>query len=70
MRDSFDPEEVDQIENKAYKVGIKIGARQECERIIALLEDYHESITVQSASTAGGSWALRNAISLIKGENK
>jgi hypothetical protein len=38
MRDSFTPEEVDQIENKAYEVGVSIGASQERERITALLE--------------------------------
>ena len=43
---------------------------EERKRIIALLEDYRESITVQSASSAGGSWALQNAIALIKGEQK
>jgi hypothetical protein len=43
--------------------------RTERERIITLLEDYRESITVQSASSAGGSWAIQNAIALIKGEN-
>jgi len=47
-----------------------IGAKKERERIITLLEDYRKSITVQSASSAGGSWALQKGIALIKGENK
>jgi hypothetical protein len=62
MRDSFTPEEVDQIENKAYEVGVGIGASQERERIIALLNSYCD--------------ANRHAfcecpafIALIKGEN-
>jgi len=38
MRDSFTPEEVDRIAEKAYEVGVGIGASQERERIIALLE--------------------------------
>ena len=35
MRESFTPEEVDRIENKAYEVGVGIGTSQERERIRA-----------------------------------
>jgi hypothetical protein len=55
---------------ETFSQGWDSGKTQEHERIIALLEDYRKSITVQSASTAGGSWALQNALALIKGENK
>jgi len=50
--------------------GFRGGVEAERARIIALLEDYRESITVQSASSAGGSLAIKNAIALIKGESE
>jgi len=39
MRDSFTPEEVDRIENKAYEVGVNIGTYQERLRILKIIED-------------------------------
>ncbi len=68
MRDSFTPEEVSRIENKAYEVGIGIGASQERERIIAILErDADEWYRLGNKHTRN---AIKLAIWLIKGENK
>ena len=60
MRESFTPEEVDRIENKAYEVGVGIGASQERERIITLLE----------AWVADDYGDFDKTLALIKGENK
>lgn len=38
MKTSFTPEEVSAIEDNAYDLGIVIGAREERERIIALIK--------------------------------
>ena len=62
MRDSFTPEEVDRIEEKAYEVGVGIGASQERERIIALLEE-HRAIGYEEDITHD------KLLALIKGEN-
>lgn len=40
MRDSFTPEEVTRIEDKAYEVGIRVGTHQERIRILTLLEEW------------------------------
>ena len=67
MRESFTPEEVNRIENNAYEVGVGIGASQERERIIALLQKetagYYEQALWADAD------GLLDAIALIKGEN-
>lgn len=71
MRDSFTPEEVDRIENKAYEVGVGIGVSQERKRIIALLEE--EAGQAEADSTIGlntQSETIRWCIAFIKGENK
>jgi hypothetical protein len=66
MRNSFTPEEVDRIENKAYEVGVGIGASQERERVTALIE------TLKCG--CGGECDMievrfNKLIALIKGEN-
>jgi len=68
MRDSFTPEEVDRIENKAYEVGVGIGASQERERIIALLEATRPSLS--SVLDQEEALLLDFYIALIKGENE
>ena len=45
MRDSFTPEEVDRIEDKAYEVGVGIGASQERERIKVNIEKRIEELS-------------------------
>ena len=70
MRDSFTPEEVARIENKAYEVGIGIGVRQERERIIALLEGMVGNMDGNYSSPKEVYGAVLDAIALIKGENK
>jgi len=62
--------EMDSLTQKYFFSGYEAGKKDERERILALLEDYRESITVQSASSAGGNWALQKGIALIKGENE
>lgn len=39
MRKSFSPEEVNSIENTAYDLGFVIGAREERERIISVIQN-------------------------------
>jgi len=68
MRDSFTPEEVDRIENKAYEVGVGIGASQERERIIALLKTYDFGPTT-IPSVLRWNKNLRHILKLIKGED-
>jgi len=68
MRDSFTPEEVDRIENKAYEVGVGIGASQERERIIALLEATRPSLS--SVLDQEEALLLDFYIAFIKGENE
>lgn len=63
MRESFTPEEVTQIEDKAYEVGEIIGRRLERKRIVALLEA--ELYSCSKCDRDGAS-----LIALIKGENK
>lgn len=40
VRDSFTPQEVNRIENKAYEVGFSVGAHEERLRILTLLEEW------------------------------
>ena len=68
MRDSFTPEEVDRIENKAYEVGVGIGVTQERERIIALLEESRVYL-VDGVLQPTAFTNISAAIALIKGEN-
>lgn len=76
MRDSFTPEEVDRIENKAYEVGVGIGASQERERIIALLETLNihcidcMSEQFDELGLPKAEYTIDRLIALIKGENK
>jgi len=69
MRSSFTPEEVDQIEEKAYEVGERIGRRLERERIVALLKQHLCTFTdTEIVECWCGSF--NEAIALIKGETK
>jgi hypothetical protein len=72
MRDSFTPEEVTRIEEKAYEVGVGIGASQERERIIALLEArrYDLASCLKDDDCAVRADAIDVCISDIKGENE
>ncbi|NBR24513.1 MAG: hypothetical protein EBU08_12225 [Micrococcales bacterium] len=72
MRESFTPEEVDRIEEKAYEVGVGIGATQERERIIALLEHerYYTNGDDQFETAHSVPCVTCKNIALIKGENK
>lgn len=77
MRESFTPEEVTQIEDKAYEVGLRIGKHEERERIIALLEAEDDELAIELGWAQGYRVAeittirrgLIQAIALIKGEN-
>ena len=69
MRDSFTPEEVDRIEEKAYEVGVGIGASQERERIISLLKTYDFGPTT-IPSVLKWNMNLRHILKLIKGETE
>lgn len=70
MRDSFTPEEVTRIEDKAYEVGVGIGASQERERIIALLETYWDEPcgTPFDPEHCVDCGTIGQLIALIKGE--
>ena len=72
MRDLFTPEEVDRIENKAYEVGVGIGASQERERILALLEHerYYTNGDDQFETAHSVPCVTCKNIALIKGENE
>lgn len=43
MRTSFTPEEVDRIENDAYNFGVSVGANQERDRIVMILQEFADS---------------------------
>ena len=61
MRSSFTPEEVTQIEDKAYEVGLRIGKHEERERIIRVLATMRDTTHEDAWDT------LDDAIDAING---
>jgi hypothetical protein len=60
MRESFTPEEVTRIEDKAYEVGMNIGKLNERERILAIWD---------AEMQCPCETPMHHLASLIKGEN-
>ena len=67
MRSSFNPEEVTQIEDKAYEVGVRIGRSEEQSRILDILSAQACNCTTYCDKI---DMSFSTLIALIRGENK